>query len=70
MRTADDFDVSGITKMCDHHEQHFAGMAVLVMEEPDDDWPGGASDRLDQIREYLAEGREVCLRDCGRMEEL
>jgi hypothetical protein len=64
--TADGFPVSSLTGLCDHHAEVFAALAAQVIDAPNDDYPGGASDRVDEMREYLTDEREACITNCGR----
>lgn len=66
METLDEFPVGIITGLCDMHAEQFASLAVLVIEAPSDDYPGGCSDRVDHLRNYLAEQRSICEEGCGR----
>lgn len=66
MRTVDDFHVSDLTKLCDHHEQWFAGMAAQVMDNP---VPKRTQpEQVADLNQYLTEARETCLEQCGRTE--
>lgn len=69
MRTIDDAYVSILTEMCEHHTEQFALLAAQVLDAPTDDYPGGASDRLDHLRQYLDEERAACVENCGRVDD-
>lgn len=59
-RTADDFAVSTITGMCDHHEGEALTMVVLTLR-------GGGN--LADIEQQITEHREICVESCGTLVE-
>jgi hypothetical protein len=66
MTTSDGWPVPILSGLCDHHVESFAVLAVQVLDAPNDDYPGGASDRIDEMRKCLAEERRACIENCGR----
>lgn len=65
MKTADDFHVSSVTLMCEHHESQALAMIAQVVDQPDEDdaW------NMTEVRRYLDRERLTCVEQCGRTEE-
>lgn len=65
MRTADDFRVSSLTFMCEHHESLALAMIAQVVDQPDED----DTRNMTEVRQYLDRERLTCVEQCGRVEE-